>query len=78
MTSIALESSANTGALPSWSLRVVIAPERRVLFAYTAKHDGAAVDGLLEGTRVTASPRACVSSLDYYGPSFCHVSYATR
>ena len=28
---------------------VVIAPERHVLFAYTAKHDGAAVDGLLEG-----------------------------
>jgi transposase len=28
---------------------VVIAPERHVLFAYTAKHDGPAVDGLLEG-----------------------------
>lgn len=28
---------------------VVIAPERHVLFAYTAKHDGAAVDGLLDG-----------------------------
>jgi transposase len=28
---------------------VVIAPERHVLFRYTAKHDGAAVDGLLEG-----------------------------
>lgn len=28
---------------------VVIAPERHVLFAYTAKHDGAAVDGLLNG-----------------------------
>jgi transposase len=28
---------------------VVIAPERHVLFAYTAKHDSAAVDGLLEG-----------------------------
>jgi transposase len=28
---------------------VVIAPERHVMFAYTAKHDGAAVDGLLEG-----------------------------
>ena len=28
---------------------VVIAPERHVLFAYTAKHDGAAVDSLLEG-----------------------------
>jgi hypothetical protein len=28
---------------------VVIVPERHVLFAYTAKHDGAAVDSLLEG-----------------------------
>jgi transposase len=28
---------------------VVIAPERHVLFRYTTKHDGAAVDGLLEG-----------------------------
>jgi transposase len=28
---------------------VVIAPERHVLFRYTAKHDSAAVDGLLEG-----------------------------
>jgi transposase len=28
---------------------VVIAPERHVLFRYTAKHDGAAVDGLLDG-----------------------------
>ncbi|HZF29419.1 MAG TPA: IS66 family transposase [Gammaproteobacteria bacterium] len=28
---------------------VVIAPERHVLFAYTAKHDSAAVDGLLDG-----------------------------
>ncbi len=28
---------------------VVIAPERHVLFRYTAKHNGAAVDGLLEG-----------------------------
>jgi transposase len=28
---------------------VVIAPERHVLYAYTAKHDGAAVDGLLQG-----------------------------
>ncbi|MGH2836496.1 MAG: IS66 family transposase, partial [Solirubrobacteraceae bacterium] len=28
---------------------VVIAPERHVLFAYTARHDGAAVDGLLDG-----------------------------
>jgi transposase len=28
---------------------VVIAPERHVLFAYTAKHEGAAVAGLLEG-----------------------------
>lgn len=28
---------------------VVIAPERHVLFAYTAKHDGAAVDSLLDG-----------------------------
>jgi len=28
---------------------VVIAPERHVLFGYTAKHDSAAVDGLLEG-----------------------------
>jgi transposase len=28
---------------------VVIAPERHVLYAYTARHDGAAVDGLLEG-----------------------------
>ena len=28
---------------------VVIAPERHVLFEYTAKHDSAAVDGLLEG-----------------------------
>jgi transposase len=35
---------------------VVIAPERHVLFAYTAKHDGAAVDGLLEGSRATWSP----------------------
>jgi transposase len=28
---------------------VVIAPERHVLYAYTAKHDGAAVGGLVEG-----------------------------
>jgi transposase len=28
---------------------VVIAPERHVLFGYTAKHDSAAVDGLLKG-----------------------------
>jgi transposase len=28
---------------------VVIAPERHVLFAYTARHDSAAVDGLLDG-----------------------------
>ncbi len=28
---------------------MVIAPERHVLFRYTAKHDGAAVDGLLDG-----------------------------
>jgi transposase len=28
---------------------VVIAPERHVLFEYTAKHDSAAVDGLLDG-----------------------------
>ena len=28
---------------------VVIAPERHVLFAYTAKHDSTAVDGLLDG-----------------------------
>lgn len=28
---------------------VVIAPERHVLFRYTPKHDGAAVDGLLDG-----------------------------
>jgi transposase len=28
---------------------VVIAPERHVLFRYTAKHDGPAVDGLLKG-----------------------------
>jgi transposase len=30
---------------------VVIAPGRHVLFAYTARHDSAAVDGLLEGYR---------------------------
>lgn len=30
---------------------VVIAPERHVLFAYTAKHDAASVDELLEGYR---------------------------
>lgn len=30
---------------------VVIAPERHVLFAYTAKHDAASVDGLLDGYR---------------------------
>jgi hypothetical protein len=28
---------------------VVIAPERHVLFRYTVKQDGVAVDGLLEG-----------------------------
>ena len=42
---------------------VVIAPERHVLFRYTAKHDSAAVDGLLEGYEGYLSPTRTRSSI---------------
>jgi len=41
---------------------VLVAPERHVLFRYSRRHDGAAVDALLPGAKQTGTPMAVLEN----------------